>query len=804
MEDNRKLYVEEDASALKLVDIWHLVWDYKWWYVACVAICLVVAAVYIYRSPAIYSRTAKVIIDEGAQEAAMRDLSSFTGSMSRLRYSTNVDNEVEAFASPDLMETVAQRVGLQTSYVEHQMFRQVELGDNKPFELFLAGENPQSSLSFIVTKTGDDSFTLHDFAVGGQDSKELKSAVVKGALLDTLTTPVGRIVLAPTLHSEAWANDITVSWRNAKAAGKRFANSMNVSISGKQTSVVVLSINDKFPKRAEDILNTLIDVYNETWVLNKNRSARNTTNFINDRLVVIEQELGIIESELKDYKERNQLTDIKAISNAYLNESSQYATRSFEVNNQLSIANYIKDYLNNPANTLSLIPSNSGLSSSNVEAQIASYNELVLRRDNLLTNTSENSPLITDINQSLESIRSAILRSIDNLIATLKIQADQIASQEQLVLNRISASTGQEFELLSIERQQKVKSSLYVYLLQKREENELASLMNVSNTRLIMAPTGGSSPVAPRRMVILLIALICGCGIPFGILFLKRTLNNSVVSKSDVTDVLTMPYLAEIPLDGKKKKFAKLRELRKNDDNVKRPIVVAGGRRNVINEAFRVLRTNVDLMLNSTKGCKVVMATSMYPGSGKTFISMNLAASMAIKGARTLMLDLDMRKASMSHSLDLRGPGVAAYLNESVDDLDSCIGNVSENLDAMRVGTLPPNPSELLLSERFRQMIALLRERYDYIFIDCPPAEVVADAAIISAQVDITAFVIRAGLMDKRNLPVVEDLYKSGKYTRMTVILNGLDALSHYGRGYGRYGYGKGYGYGYNYGSDKN
>lgn len=803
MEDytNRNIGAAEDSSAIKLLDIWNLIWNHKWWYVIGVAVCLVVASVKLYRSPAIYSRTAKVIIDEGAQEAAMRDISSFTGSMSRLRYSTNVDNEVEAFASPDLMEKVAERLGLLTTYVEHQLFRDVELGPTTPLEMCLAGENPISSFSFEISKTGDSSFSLGKFHVGGDTSKELAEVKVSGNLGDTLSTPVGRLVIVPTLHSDAWQHPIRVSWRNARTAGKHLSRTVSVSISSKQTSVVVLGIKDKYPARAESVLNCLIDVYNESWVLNRNRAARLTNNFINDRLVVIEGELGAIENDLKEFKERNNLPDVKVMSNIYVNESSQYAEKSFEVNNQLSIAKFIKDYLNNPANTTSLIPSNSGIANSHIESQISSYNELLLRRDALLTNTSENSPLVADLNHSLESIKTSVLRSIDNLITTLQIQVDQIEQQERRVMSRIANTTSKEFDLISIERQRKVKESLYVYLLQKREENELTSLMNVSNTRVIMAPNGENSPIAPRRMVIILIALIFGMGIPFAFFFLRKTLNNSVEGKKDVVDVLSMPYLAEIPFAGEKNRFFDLSRFRQEDDKVKRPIVVKAGKRNVVNEAFRVLRTNVDIMMASQKGAKVIMSSSMYPGSGKTFITMNLAASMAIKGAKTLMLDLDMRKASLSNSLDLHGHGVSEFLSGQLDEIESGIVNISENLYVLGVGKLPPNPSELLLSERFAMLIDRLKLSFDYILVDCPPAEVVADASIISARVDMTAFIIRAGLMDKRNLPVVEDLFRSGKYTRMSVILNGLDANSHYGRGMGRYG--KGYGYGYTYGNDE-
>jgi len=791
MEENRNNpWQQEDESALQLIDIWHMIWDHKWWYVISVLFCIFVAVFYLYRSPNYYSRTAKVIIDEGAQEAALRDLSAFTGGASR-RYSTNVDNEVEAFASPDLMQAVVERLGLETSYFEHQTLRTVELGPYTPLELSLAGENPQSGFSFDLYKQGDSTFIINNYKVRGE---KLEAPEVTGRLRDTVKTPVGRIVISPVISNKDWSKPITVSWRNSKSVAKAYAAATSVAISGKQTSVVVLNIKDKFPARAESILSTLIDVYDESWILNKNRSARLTTSFINDRLVVIEQELGGIESDLKKYKSSNNIPDARAVGNKYIQETSVFEARSFEVANQLSIASYIRDYLNNPQNALSLIPSNSGLTSSNVESQIASYNQTLLERDRMLSNSSESNPLIQDLNTSLASMRSAILRSIDNLISTLKLEESQINNQEDLILKKISSNTGKEFEILSIERQQKVKESLYIYLLQKREENEIASLVNVANTRLIMAPNGSSSPVEPRRMVILLLAIVIGMAIPFGIVFLKRVLDTSVTYKGDVTSILTMPFLAELPEVGKKKRFSLVRGIKTDDKD--RRVMVKGGRRNAINEAFRVLRTNLDMMLANGEHSNVVMVSSFYPGSGKTFISLNISASMAIKGSKVLLMDLDLRKASLSEALGKSKTGVVSVLNGQLS-LDDCLEHIQDNLDVIKVGTLPPNPSELLLSDNFKSLMDEVRSKYDYIFIDCPPIEIVADSSIITKYVDMTLFVVRSGLMDKRNLPVVEEIYKAEKYHRMAVVLNGVPVVSSkYGR-YGKYGYGSGYGYTY-------
>ena len=532
---------QEEQSDFNFSDIWGMIWGYKWWYVLSLGICLVFALFYLYKTPATYSRSAKVIINEDAQDATLRDIANISGFAGQ-GSSINVNNEVEAFSSPDLLQTVVERLGLEISYVEHQFMRDRELYNNSPIELSIVKPMVTSSFSFMVKKISDSTIVLSDFTIGPDKLKKVK---VEGMAGDTLSTPVGSIVILPSMYGE-WDDDITISWVNSKAKAKAYAHNLSATVSGKQTSVVVLSLEDTYPARAENILNTLIDVYNDEWVHDKNRSARNTTDFINERLVVIEQELGGIETDLKEYKEENKLTDMQALSQSYLEESSEYATKSFEVNNQLTIAQYIRDYLTEPANANALIPANSGLTSTDIESQISEYNSIVLQRDKLIATSSDKNPLIADMNAALLSIKSAIIRSIDNLLATLHLQAEKIRSQEDQIMARIASSSGQQMELLSIERQQKVKESLYIYLLQKREENEIASLVNVGNTRLIVSPTGSPAPVSPNKMMILLVALVLGAGIPFGIIFLSRMMDSTVKNKKDLSR-LSIPFLSEIP-----------------------------------------------------------------------------------------------------------------------------------------------------------------------------------------------------------------------------------------------------------------
>jgi len=783
-------FIQEEESSIQLIDLWHMIWDHKWWYVLSVFLCLCCAAFYLYRTPNVYTRSAKVIIDESDQDATMRNLGVASAGMMRLRSFNSVENEMEALSSPDLMQTVVQRLHLQTRYVEEQFLRSVELYQNSPVELILAGDNPQTAFSFTVSNLGENRVALSEFKI----LKEEIDQTVEGAIGDTLVTPAGALVIYPKQqYLEEFEHDIRITWANSMAVAKAYCAKLNVTLSGKESSVIVLSMNDTYPSRSSAILSSLIDVYNEVWISNKNKSAINTTNFINERLVVIERELAAVEEALKKYKSSNNLTDIKAVGQIYLDESSHYATKSFEVTNQLSIANYIKDYLNDPANSMALIPSNLGLTSGSVENQIKEYNELVIQRDRLLTSSTENNPMIVDLNSALAAIRAAILRSIDNLIATLDLQLAKITSQEQQILERISSSSGQELQLLSIERQQQITQNLYTFLLQKREENELAALINVGNTRVIMNPNGSPNPVSPNKMMILLAALVLGCGIPFAIYFLKKMLDMTIKNKADLGH-LSVPFLAEIPRFVKKEDRYKKFKRRNDNDKSLTKIIVEAGSRDMMNEAFRVLRTNLDLMLK--KGSShVLMFTSFNPNAGKTFTVMNIAASMALKDAKVMLIDLDLRKASLSKSLDLVHSGVAAYLNGKVDNYKDYTDEVMPNLHVLPVGTLPPNPTELLLTERFRQMIELMRKEYDYVLIDCPPIDIVADASIITDVADMTVFVMRAGLMDKRVLPNVEELYRSKKYNHMTLILNSVDIQ------YKKYGYGKSsYGYGYGYG----
>ncbi len=780
----------EEESVLTLNEIWHMIWDKKWWYVACTAFCLLFVCFHIYRTPNVYQSTTKVIIDESDQSSTMRSLTQFRGSSFGFRANTTVANEMEALLSPDLMQEVVEKLNLETKYYSKQFLRTVELYQQSPVELRRIEGNPQKGFSFTVAKKGDGNVVLKDFVIGPDDAE----GEVTCALGDTVMTPAGVIALLPTEYLEDFTHDLRISWVNSMSRGRAICRALQAALSDKESTVVVMSLTDNFAERASAILNTLIDTYNEDWLRNKTRSARKTSEFINERLLLLEKELGGVEDELQQYKEKNKLSDMNALAHSYIQESSVYSAKAFEANNQLSIAKYIKEYLNDPGNASALIPGNLGLTSMNLESQISEYNELVLQKDRLSKGVGDNNPLIADINSTLISMRTAILRSIDNYVAALELQVQKIEGQANQILERIAASSGQELQLLSIQRQQMVKESLYVFLLQKREENEIAALVNVGNTRVIMNPATSPNPVAPNKMMLLLVALVLGCGIPFGVIFIARIMDNTVKDKNDFSS-MKVPFLAEIPLSVRRNKFGFMTNAaRYNNSNCK--IIVEGGKRDMMNEAFRVLRTNLDMVIEKKPGeAFVAMMTSFTPNAGKTFTIQNIAACMALKDAKVLLLDIDLRKATLSMSLNKNHRGVAAYLSGKDTDYRANIDQVADNLYLLPVGKLPPNPAELLLSDRFGELLSQLRKEYDYIFIDCPPIEVVADAAIVTKYVDMTIFIVRANMLLKKEVPALDTLYESGRYNRMSVILNGVEFDS------GRYG--RGYAYGYGYGIDR-
>lgn len=766
----------------------------KWyWFAISLAITLIIAVLYIKMTPPTYVRTASILIKEDTKGGSLSGDVSGLSDIGLFQTNTNVNNEILSLKSPAIMLDVVKRLHLDINYTIPGSFHdKVIYGTNLPITVTFIdlpdNETAQCSVSLLT----DNLIEIYDFQLNGEICENTKK--IKGNLQDTLSTPVGKLVITPTKYYKGKTDiPIEVSKSNTLSTVSRYAQHLTISLSEEKSSVVDLSFSDVSTQRAEDVLNTLISVYNENWVKDKNQIAISTSMFINDRLAVIEQELGNVDEDISSFKSKNLLPNVEAASNMYMQQSSEATSQLQVLNNQLYMARYIHNYMTSNNGKNQLLPANSGIESPSIENQISEYNTTQLQRNNLVANSSEQNPLVIDLDQSLQSMHKAIITSIDNLIITLNAQIKSMQQEEQQTTSRIAANPTQAKYLLSVERQQKVKEALYLFLLQKREENELSQAFTAYNTRIITPPYGKMIPTAPVKKNILMVAIALGLLIPVVIIFIMENMNTRVRGRKDIEN-LTLPFVGEIPLSYRKKKRLPFHKPQPESYS----IVVKEKNRNVINEAFRVVRTNLEFMQGKNEYSPIIMVTSMNPGSGKTFITMNLVTSLAIKGKKVLAIDLDLRKASLSSYIQSPGKGVTNYLIGQVNTYNEVIvkGETHPNLDILPVGTIPPNPTELLFENHLEQMLSELKNQYDYIFIDCPPVEIVADTSIINKYVDQTLFVIRAELLERAMLPEIEKFYQTHKYKNMVLLLNGTtDAYTRYG--YHRYGYRYGYHYGY-------
>ena len=802
MENNNNNTQNQQEESVQLMDLLYKCLSKWYWFVISAALCLALAVFYVLKTPPVYTRSAEIQIKTNSRGQSISTDAEIS-QLGLFNTNTNVYNEIKAFGAKSLMQEVVKRLNLDMNYITDGRFHDnVLYGRSLPFTAAIIDVPDQAVMSFDLDVKEDGAFTLSNFTL--QNEPVEKGTKVSGAFADTLATPVGNIVVTPTVNYVAMDYPtVHVKRSSYRSATNRYSSELSVNLSDKMSQVIQLTLNDISIQRAEDILDMVVSVYNENWVADKNQIAVSTSMFINERLGVIEEELTNVDSDISNYKSQNLIPDVKAASSMYMSQSNAINEQIQGLNNELYMTRYIRESLTDDANKNKVLPANSGISSANIESQISDYNDKLLRRNDLVANSSESNPLVVELDNSLNSLRQAIISSVDNQELALSNQISSLTRTERQATARIAANPTQAKYLLSVERQQSVKEALYLYLLQKREENELSQAFTAYNTRIIDPPTGSMSPTAPRKSMIYLLALLLGLCIPLAALYLMEVLNTRVRGKKDIKDVV-LPFAGEIPLteEGMKGNKRYLRALKMQKQvEPKREILVKTGSRDTINEAFRVLRTNIESMMKN-KDANVAAVTSFNPGSGKSFISMNLAVSLAIKGRKVLVVDCDLRHASLSTYVDSPHKGISNYLSGQTDDIDSLICAVSgyDNLFVLPVGVIPPNPTELVADERFKQIIAKLKGEYDYIFLDCPPIEIVADTQIIDQYADRTLFVIRAGLCERSMLSELNSLYEENKYNNLALILNGTEISksgyfgNKYGYHYGHYGH---YGYGY-------
>lgn len=566
---------------------------------------------------------------------------------------------------------------------------------------------------------------------------------------------------------------------------------LSAEVEEKGSSIIDMTYRDYSTIEAAKTLELIIQVYNEKWLQEKQRVIENTSHFIDSRLELLERELSIVDDSISSYKSRFGITDLQRVSDIYLQQQSRLDADILRLTNEKAMAEYIRSLLDDKSSPNQLLLVNSGINNGLIESQITSYNSLLLQMQSHLDYTSGQNPLVINIEKELNSLRKNILANVINHIRTIDIQLKSMQVFHSETASKISSNPSQAKHLISIEREQKVKESLYMYLLQKKEENEISLTYKTAPSQIIDFPSGSGKPTTPNRIIVLLGSVLLGILMPLTYFFLRASFDDSVRDRYDVERNCDVPFLGEVPYSGREHSLESIlmrfgigRKAKSGG------IVVGPDMLNASNEAFRVLRNNMDSVAadkDLNKGGKVYLIKSTQIEVGKTFIGMNLALIKAIGGSRVLFIDGDLRQASASRLWRTPLLGLTDYLSGEESDYRKLLWHPEgyPTMDVLPAGALPTNPTELLQSPLLEKLLDTARQLYDCIIIDSPTVGILADADIIEHIVDCTLFIVRAGHFNRRRLNELSPIQViNGKSKPQYIILNGVSINVRYGYSY--------------------
>jgi len=577
---------------------------------------------------------------------------------------------------------------------------------------------------------------------------------------------------------------------------KGYQWAINVEPTSKTTSVAVVSLMNTNIQRGQDFINKLIEMYNRNTNNDKNEVAEKTKEFINERIKIINEELGSTEDKLEAFKRNAGLTNIGSDAQLAVEGNAEYERKRVENGTQINLIRDLTKYISNPLNEYEVLPANIGLSDNGLTTQIGRYNELIFERKRLLRTSTENNPMIVNLDTSIRAMKANVQAAIDGTLQGLLIVKADLDREAGRFSRRISDAPGQERQYVSIARQQEIKAGLYLMLLQKREENAITLAATANNAKIIDEPMAEGGPVSPKPKMIYMIALVLGVGLPVGIIFLISLTRFKIEGRADVEKLTCVPVVGDIPVA----------------DEKQGSIAVFENQNTLMSETFRNIRTNLQFMLSH--GQKVILVTSTVSGEGKSFVSSNLAVSLSLLGKKVVIVGLDIRKPGLNKVFNIprKERGITQYLSDSEKDLMEIIqpSDLSKNLYILPGGTVPPNPTELLARDGLEKAIEILKTNFDYVILDTAPIGMVTDTLLIGRVADLSVYVCRADYTRKAEYTLINELANNKKLPNLCTVINGLDLQKkkygyYYGYGkYGKYyGYGKRYGYGYGYGEHK-
>ncbi|TPV35731.1 polysaccharide biosynthesis tyrosine autokinase [Paucihalobacter ruber] len=749
-------------EAYKYLRFWY-------WFALGLFLGLVWAYLNLRYTPKVYNSTAKIKILNKTKGLELPS-AAFVFSRSNI----NLENEIEILKSYRIIEQVVKRLDLTMQFYEEGNILTTEL-DRLPFT--------------VIKKISNDSVNWATYTIkvtnAGFDVTRGESAVQSFEGFSTFDKKHNlpfELQGIPQLMPQIEGRTYLIRFSPVMPLTTGLKGRVNISVLGKGSDLLQLSYNGQSRAKSEKILNTLIEVFNEDGIYDRQEISRRTISFIDERFLLLANELDSIESSIKDYKQSNNLITLETDAALGISQRTTTEEELFVLENQIILANMLKETLET-GDESTLLPSNIGLSSGDVNALIAEYNTQVLERDKFAQSGGENNPSIKLYNDALKDLKENMLSSIGVYLNQLKVSKQQMERRNQQFVSQVYGLPAKEKMLRAIMRQQEIKQTLYLFLLQKREEAAINLAITEPSIKVVEYALSGGMPISPNRRNTYMMGIIAGLLIPFAGLYIFMLLDTKVKNRNDVLQYTNkIPVLAEMP------KVKEAQAIFSDPED-----------RSSQAEAFRILSSNVSYILpvQQTPMGRVIFSTSSIKGEGKSHVSINLSLALSSINKKVLLIGGDLRNPQL-HSLigiDKNQKGLTNYLHEYGTDWKSMVIKAFDRHpkhDTLISGSIPPNPASLLTNGRFEMLIEEAKLLYDYIIVDTAPTILVTDTLLVSHLADVTLYVVRANYSEKQLINFSKDLYESGKLKNMAYVLNGVPV----GRGYG-YGYNYGYDYGY-------
>lgn len=757
----------ENESGLDLVELFfEYLRNWKWFLLSGIVV-LGLTVLYLLSTTPNYKVTSKILIkdEKGGQVMDITDAFNDLG-LGLKGSGTNIENEIEILKSENLLKKVADTLGLYATYYQRRGLRNIELYDLSPVlirDIQYQEKSPGIFKFEIRSEKGDSAIVVED-----KSSNEEKR--VKPGELVIMPDITFRVIKNPTIISDNDNIHIDVAIRKIN-----YKPSINVTKIGKYADVIEISAIGASPRKQIDVVSCVIDFYNEQAVADKKKVSEETIAFIDNRLADISGELTEAELDVERYKQGQNMADLEAEGQAYLSSSSEYGKLVAQVELKLNLLSSIENYLNNSEHKDQIVPSNLGIEDPTLSTIIQEYNQHQLEKARITKGMSQSNPVLKTYEERTALLRNNLMESVRNVRSGLRIQRNELQKQENLFSSRIRNLSTKERRTRELYRQQSIKETLFIYLMKKREEAGLFKTAIMPTTKVIeSAHRSPYGPVKPRKAIILLAGILIALLIPAIVIYLRKLMDYKISNLDELASMVSIPLLGEIPINTTGHDV-----LTPDDDHT------------AIGEKFRLVCANLDFMLSGQTD-KSVMITSSVSGEGKSFFAANLASALSHIGKKTLLVNLDVRKADLAELYGVYSKiGITSYLSDNTIKPEEVIkksGTEYPNLDIIPAGIIPPNPVALISGPRLSELFNAVKGKYDYIIIDTPPVGLVADALLVNKFANLTIYVVRAQETHKNYLHQVQHLYDNDKLKNMALILNSVDYNKRYGA-YGKYGY---------------